>query len=163
MGIGKIRGINILGVEPFGWISTINTPQIPELEKGGVLKKGQVGLLEGKGDEAVVPLEKNTGWIRNVATQIHDFVIETKNNPKDIAGNISSAGLLTALKVEVGDRIRNLEETITNLIDMLKEFFPELLEAFNVTVVLDDGTMVARLTPKIDRELGKIQRRKEWG
>lgn len=159
----KIRGINILGVEPFGWISTINTPQIPELEKGGVLKKGQVGLLEGKGDEAVVPLEKNTGWIRNVATQIHDFVIETKNNPKDIAGNISSTGLLTALKVEVGDRIRNLEETITNLIDMLKEFFPELLEAFDVTVVLDDGTMVARLTPKIDRELGKIQRRKEWG
>lgn len=159
----KIRGINILGVEPFGWISTINTPQIPELEKGGILKKGQVGLLEGKGDEAVVPLEKNTGWIRNVATQIHDFVIETKNNPKDIAGNISSTGLLTALKVEVGDRIRNLEETITNLIDMLKEFFPELLEAFDVTVVLDDGTMVARLTPKIDRELGKIQRRKEWG
>ena len=159
----KIRGINILGVEPFGWISTINTPQIPELEKGGVLKKGQVGLLEGKGDEAVVPLEKNTGWIRNVATQIHDFVIETKNNPKDIAGNISSTGLLTALKVEVGDRIRNLEETITNLIDMLKEFFPELLETFDVTVVLDDGTMVARLAPKIDRELGKIQRRKEWG
>lgn len=161
--LNKIRGINILGVEPFGWISTINTPQIPELEKGGILKKGQVGLLEGKGDEAVVPLEKNTGWIRNVATQIHDFVIETKNNPKDIAGNISSTGLLTALKVEVGDRIRNLEETITNLIDMLKEFFPELLEAFDVTVVLDDGTMVARLTPKIDRELGKIQRRKEWG
>lgn len=159
----KIRGINILGVEPFGWISTINTPQIPELEKGGVLKKGQVGLLEGKGDEAVVPLEKNTGWIRNVATQIHDFVIETKNNPKDIAGNISSTGLLTALKAEVSDRIRNLEETITNLIDMLKEFFPELLEAFDVTVVLDDGTIVARLTPKIDRELGKIQRRKEWG
>lgn len=159
----KIRGINILGVEPFGWISAINTPQIPELEKGGVLKKGQVGLLEGKGDEAVVPLEKNTGWIRNVATQIHDFVIETKNNPKDIAGNISSTGLLTALKAEVSDRIRNLEETITNLIDMLKEFFPELLEAFDVTVVLDDGTMVARLTPKIDRELGKIQRRKEWG
>lgn len=161
--LNKIRGINILGVEPFGWISTINTPQIPELEKGGVLKKGQVGLLEGKGDEAVVPLEKNTGWIRNVATQIHDFVIETKNNPKDIAGNISSTGLLTALKVEVGDRIRNLEETITNLIDMLKEFFPELLEAFDVTIVLDDGTMVARLAPKIDRELGKIQRRKEWG
>lgn len=161
--LGKIRDISILGVEPFGWISTINTPQIPELEKGGVLKKGQVGLLEGKGDEAVVPLEKNTGWIRNVATQIHDFVIETKNNPKDIAGNISSTGLLTALKVEVGDRIRNLEETITNLIDMLKEFFPELLEAFDVTIVLDDGTMVARLTPKIDRELGKIQRRKERG
>ena len=157
--LGKIKSIEIVGIKPFDWISTINTPQIPELEKGGVLKKGQVGLLEGKGDEAVVPLEKNTGWTRNVARQIHEFVIETKNNPKDIAGNISSTGLLTALKVEVGDRIRNLEETITNLIDMLKEFFPELLEVFDVTVVLDDGTMVARLAPKIDRELGNIYRR----
>ena len=56
--LGKIKSIEIVGIKPFNWISTINTPQIPELEKGGVLKKGQVGLLEGKGDEAVVPLEK---------------------------------------------------------------------------------------------------------
>ena len=42
-------------------------PQIPLLEQGGVLKKGQVGLLEGKGAEAVVPLEKNTGWLNKIA------------------------------------------------------------------------------------------------
>jgi phage-related protein len=165
-----IGGINKISFDVPDWVPVIggkkfgfNIPTIQLLAKGGIVNKPTPAVIGEDGDEAVVPLEKNTGWIRNVARQIHEFVIETKNNPKDIAGNISSTGLLTALKVEVGDRIRNLEETITNLIDMLKEFFPELLEVFDVTVVLDDGTMVARLAPKIDRELGKIQRRKEWG
>lgn len=66
----KIKGIDIMGLKPFDWIKTFNVPQIPELEEGGVLKKGQVGLLEGKGAEAVVPLEKNLGWIKKIATEI---------------------------------------------------------------------------------------------
>ena len=161
--LGKIKSIEIVGIKPFNWISTINTPQIPELEKGGVLKKGQVGLLEGKGDEAVVPLEKNTGWIRNVARQIHDFVIETKDTSKDIAGDVTSTGFVATLKTEVGERIRNLEGTVATLIDMLKEMFPQLLDAFDVTIVLDDGTLVAKLAPKMDRQLGLINKRKERG
>mgnify|MGYP007081734803 CR=1 FL=1 len=161
-----IKGINILGVEPFGWISTINTPQIPELKKGGVLEKGQVGLLEGDGAEAVVPLEENTGWIRNVAKQIHNFVIETKDTSRDIAGNVSSdasKGIVATIKSEIGQRINNLEILVAEMIEMLKEMFPQLLEAFDVTIVLDDGTMVAKLTPKIDKQLGIIYKRKERG
>lgn len=159
--LNKIRGINILGVEPFGWISTINTPQIPELEKGGILKKGQIGLLEGKGDEAVVPLEKNTGWIRNVATQIHDFVIETKNNPKDIAGNAVFAesaeqtSVIKMLYAELGE----MKETLYGILN----YFPELVVNSQHQIVLDSGVLVGEITPKIDRELGKIQRRKERG
>ena len=65
--LSTLRGINILGVSPFGWLGSISVPKIPELEQGGVLKKGQVGLLEGKGAEAVVPLEKNTGWLNRIA------------------------------------------------------------------------------------------------
>ena len=34
---------------------------------GGVLKKGEIGLLEGSGAEAVVPLERNKYWIKAVA------------------------------------------------------------------------------------------------
>lgn len=161
--LNKIKSIEIVGIKPFNWISTINTPQIPELEKGGVLKKGQVGLLEGKGDEAVVPLEKNTGWIRNVARQIHDFVIETKDTSKDIAGDVKSAGFVTALKTEVGQRISNLELLVAEMVEMLKEMFPQLLDAFDVTIVLDDGTLVAKLAPKMDRQLGLIYKRKERG
>lgn len=45
----------------------LNLPNIPELQQGGVLKKGQMGLLEGDGAEAVVPLENNRAWINATA------------------------------------------------------------------------------------------------
>lgn len=43
------------------------------------------------------------------------------------------------------------------------DYFPQLLEAFDVQMVLNDGTLVAKLTPKIDRELGMILQRKKRG
>lgn len=66
----KIKKVSVAGIKPFDWVSTISVPEIPELEYGGILKKGQVGLLEGKGSEAVIPLERNLGWIRNIARQL---------------------------------------------------------------------------------------------
>ena len=67
----KIRDVSIAGVEPFAdKIHEIDVPHIPELAKGGVLRKGKWGFLEGDGDEAVVPLEKNTRWIDEVASRI---------------------------------------------------------------------------------------------
>ena len=48
----------------------INIPRIPNLAKGGVLKKGQLGLLEGDGAEAVVPLENNKKWIAATAKEL---------------------------------------------------------------------------------------------
>ena len=67
----KIRDVSIAGVEPFAdKIHEIDVPHIPELARGGVLRKGKWGFLEGDGDEAVVPLEKNTRWIDEVASRI---------------------------------------------------------------------------------------------
>jgi hypothetical protein len=63
----KIKGIDILGLKPFSWVTTFSVPQIPQLEAGAVLEKGQVGLLEGNGAEAVVPLHQNRKWISAVA------------------------------------------------------------------------------------------------
>lgn len=91
--LSKIRDVNILGAEPFkNLISEISVPEIPELEYGGVLRKGQVGLLEGKGNEAVLPLERHTGALRKIA----DLLAE--NLGFDINGIKSglSAGLVTA-------------------------------------------------------------------
>lgn len=48
-------------------IPTIGLLSLPRLEEGGILEKGQVGLLEGKGAEAVVPLDQNRKWISAVA------------------------------------------------------------------------------------------------
>lgn len=66
----KIKNISILKIKPFTWVNTFDIPKIPKLEEGGVLEKGQVGLLEGSGKEAVVPLEKNTGWMDGIASRI---------------------------------------------------------------------------------------------
>lgn len=48
-------------------IPTIKNINLPRLEEGGILEKGQVGLLEGNGAEAVVPLDQNRAWISAVA------------------------------------------------------------------------------------------------
>lgn len=79
--LDKIRNVSIAGVSPFsGLFGNISVPKIPELFRGGVLKKGQVGLLEGKGGEAIIPLEKNLGWIKKIAAQM----------VKQLAGDVSS-------------------------------------------------------------------------
>ncbi len=97
----KIRDASFLGITPFkDKISEINVPQIPELARGGVLKKGQVGFLEGDGDEAVVPLQKNTDWLDEVAKRIYNKMdmpassrvgttvnnfYQTNNSPKSLS------------------------------------------------------------------------------
>ena len=68
-----ISGINKLKIPD--WVpgvggKGINIPQIPHLYQGGVLERGQVGILEGSGAEAVVPLERNRKWIQAVANDM---------------------------------------------------------------------------------------------
>lgn len=68
-----IDGINKIKVPdwvPYVGGYGINIPKIPRLAKGGVLKKGQLGLLEGNGAEAVVPLENNKRWIAATAKEL---------------------------------------------------------------------------------------------
>ena len=68
-----IKGLNKVQIPD--WVpgvggKGINIPLIPRLYRGGVLKKGQIGLLEGSGAEAVVPLENNQRWIAATAASM---------------------------------------------------------------------------------------------
>ena len=63
---GVIAVINTLGAG----IPEIGLISLPRLAKGGVLSKGQIGLLEGSGAEAVVPLDENKAWISEVANDM---------------------------------------------------------------------------------------------
>jgi hypothetical protein len=65
--LDKLRNISIMKIKPFTWIGSLSVPKIPELYEGAVLERGQVGLLEGNGAEAVVPLHRNKQWISAVA------------------------------------------------------------------------------------------------
>lgn len=82
---GVIGGINgAIGI--INKIPGVHIGKIPKLERGGVLKRGQVGLLEGNGAEAVVPLEKNKAWIRAVAKDMAQIMpsVTTNNNGQTI-------------------------------------------------------------------------------
>ncbi len=91
----KIQGVSIAGYKPFeNLISRLPVPEIPELERGGVLKRGQVGLLEGNGAEAVVPLENNAKWIRATANDLRkalvsEGIIGSSGGSQSITNNYS--------------------------------------------------------------------------
>lgn len=52
---------------------------------------------------------------------------------------------------------------LDKLISMLAQYFPEILGNLEREMVLDNGTLVAKITPKVDKKLGDINRMKERG
>lgn len=82
--IGMINGaIGIINKIPGVSISKISKLDLVQLEKGGVLKKGEIGLLEGNGAEAVVPLDQNKKWINAVAQQMQVSLNQVKSGGID--------------------------------------------------------------------------------
>ena len=74
---GFIRGINKIKIPD--WVPGVggkgfSIKEIPLLEQGGVLEKGQTGFLEGNGAEAVVPLDQNRKWISAVAADMNSAI-----------------------------------------------------------------------------------------
>ena len=132
--IDAINSIPGVDISPIGYVD------LPELAEGGVLPKGKMGLLEGDGAEAVVPLEKNTGWIRRVASQLNSYQPNgTYYGSEDMAAKL--------------DRI----------IILLESYFPQLLDKFDIVVEIDGDRLVAKLVPKIDSEMGRRVKNSERG
>ena len=78
--INKIPGVSI---------SKISKIDMVQLEKGGILKKGEIGLLEGNGAEAVVPLDQNKKWIDAVANQMKVSLDQVKDGGHDYSGQLN--------------------------------------------------------------------------
>lgn len=92
-----IRGLNKLQINIPDWVPGVggktfgfNIGEIPELAQGGVLKRGQMGLLEGSGAEAVVPLEKNKAWIGAVTNELMKQLQEN-GILNGVSSNVSNA------------------------------------------------------------------------
>lgn len=117
-----IKGVSIAGIKPFSGLPTISTPQIPLLYQGGILKRGQVGLLEGNGAEAVVPLEKETGWINRIASKMSEY---QSADPANMALSSKMDEMIRTMKsikstivldtgVLVGETINQFDEALGN-------------------------------------------------
>ena len=131
--LNRLRSIDILGVRPFGWLGTIGVPQIPQLEQGGVLKKGQVGLLEGKGAEAVVPLEKNTGWLNKIAD-----ILNQKMGVGGFASAIKdavNAPTLNNVKAGMSPTVQD-DGKLGRLIELLEKFISEKNDDMTIPIYI---------------------------
>ncbi len=101
--INKIPGVDI---------GKIKHVSFPRLARGGVLEKGQVGLLEGSGAEAVVPLERNKKWIGRVAD---DLQVSLGAMPNRDAGKVVNISINTKV-----DGAEKPEEYASRLVRQLK-------------------------------------------
>ena len=84
--IGKVNG----GLGQVFGFSIGSIGEIPYLARGGILKKGEVGLLEGDGAEAVVPLDQNAKWINKVAEDMLDRLKQGNFAAGRIGGNLAA-------------------------------------------------------------------------
>lgn len=109
-------------------VGTIGSIRLPRLEEGGILKKGQIGFLEGTGAEAVVPLEKNTQWIGNIAKEM-----KSQLNIKESSFDIPE-----------------------NLYDRMDRILDKMDELMERNIFLDTGLLVGEMAPAINNELGNL-------
>ena len=125
-GIGLINSaIRLANKLPGIKVGTVPTLTLPRLARGGVLERGQVGILEGSGAEAVVPLEHNKAWLSRVAEDLNALQLQHSPSAVDT------------------DRIITMLQHIADLI----------ARQSGMKVVLESGALVGELTPAIDRQL----------
>lgn len=153
-------------------LPTFSAPQIPYLAEGGVLKKGQVGLLEGSGAEAVVPLERNTEWINKMADA---FMARVQAGSYDLTGNAKVVAAMEAIAENVSFQIPTVAQgtvvpysvSTTDGTSDSTDNAPELLEAImelaekldlildamdNFQFVADFGDNIRALARRITKE-----------
>lgn len=72
-----IAGLNKIKVP--NWVpvvggKSINLPKIPKLARGGVVDSPTITMVGEAGKEAVMPLERNTGWIDSLADKLSNKI-----------------------------------------------------------------------------------------
>lgn len=128
-------------VTPSGWrIGDLLDGVIPRLgitwnARGGIFDKPTV--MQGVGEdgaEAVVPLEKNLGWLDKMAGMLTERLVP---------GGTSGAA-------DYNNTLNNMQRTLSAL----------LVKVDGMQLVLDTGAVVGGIAPAMDAELGNIRIRK---
>lgn len=126
-GIGLINSaIRLANKLPGISVGTVPKISLPRLARGGILEKGQIGLLEGSGAEAVVPLENNRAWLSRLALDLHEIQTNTLPTPRANDTQINA--------------------TLARIVELLGELT-------KMRISLDSGALVGELAPAIDGRL----------
>ncbi len=142
-----IRGLNKIhfeipdwvpgaGGESFGFsLSEISLPRIPQLARGGILDKATLALIGESGKEAVLPLERNTGWMSDLSGRI------SENIKRDFGDTGNFANDIRSIKVNVPILDYSIPEP--------KGFTPQYSEA-------DMGRLKTTLQMEMDEKMAQV-------
>lgn len=113
---------------------SLNPPSIPHIgvewyAKGGVFEKPSVIGVGEDGQEAVMPLEKNTGWISVLASKVGNIISANSSTNKSLLGGI--AGTFTSALNKVSSAMGTL--------GFVTPENPDSPEPFNPTPVPTEG------------------------
>lgn len=83
-GIGLINGaIGLINKIPGVSIGTLGKLSLPRLAKGGIVDNPTIAEIGENGREAIIPLENNTGWLREVARGLNDYMSQGLGRDND--------------------------------------------------------------------------------
>lgn len=71
--------------------------------------------------------------------------------------------LLSMIGKVVQSQYSQMGSQLEQLNSLVQQYFPQVLQNMGHDMILDDGTLVGRLAPKMDDRLSRIQRHKERG
>lgn len=101
-----------LGGKTFGFnIPTLNTVSLPRLAKGGIVD-GATPLIAGEaGKEAIVPLERNTGWMDGIANRLGEMIVGSLNGFYEMIEGVGSEDWQTITTIVQLDGRTLVEQT----------------------------------------------------
>ena len=71
--------------------------------------------------------------------------------------------LMNMIQTAVATQNESVVYYLQKLVEILADYFPQVIDLMNYDIVLDDGMLVGRLAPAMDVELGRINDRKGRG
>ncbi len=97
-----ISGINKVNFKVPDWVPVLggkhvglSIPKIPKLARGGIVDSPTLSVVGEAGKEAVMPLERNTGWINQLADRLASLIGNDNSNvPMHITINIGNEKII---------------------------------------------------------------------
>ncbi len=118
-----IKGINaaikLLNKVPKVNIGTLKEFTLPRMALGGVVKKATTAIIGEDGAEAVIPLERNLGWLKNLASQLASEM-QGVNGGMTSVHNSNSTNFTQIINAPKQPPIDELYRRTGNLIDLSK-------------------------------------------
>ena len=159
-GIGMINGaIDLINEIPGVEIGNFETVSLPRLAKGGVVNKPTIAEIGEDGDEAVIPLENNLRWIKNLAEELKSVILP---NIKGI-DNIINTTPMQQYQVSFNTQFNALNDRVDQLITLISKYLPNIADNMDREIVLDGNSLAVGISRKIDTQLGRMATAKGRG